>query len=147
MMPEFLPRLHFHRTQGDFGLADVLGFAALEEQLQQRRVRLEQGGSIILDPCEALTVIDVNSGHDTRGHDGRALRLRTNLQAACEIARQLRLRNIGGMVVIDFLRMKSPEDRQQVDVCLRALLDRDRASCKVHGFTAMGLFELMRTPH
>lgn len=145
LMPQFLPLLHFHRRTGDYGLAAVLGLADLDEQLTRRTVLLDGGGSIVIDRNEALTAVDVNSGRDTRGRSGRELRLRVNLQAATAVAGALRLRNIGGMVIIDFLRSENDEDRTRITASLQQALTRDRARHKLYGFTAMGLFELTRT--
>ncbi|NLM76815.1 MAG: hypothetical protein GX173_01835 [Ruminococcaceae bacterium] len=145
IMPEYLPLLHYQRPQGDFSLAAIYGLTNLTSQLHQHMIYLDQGGSIVLETTEAMTVIDVNSGRDIRGSNVRALRLRTNLKAAEAVARQLRLRNLGGMVVVDFLRMQEDDDRQEVENLLCDLLRLDRARSVVYGFTAMGLFELVRT--
>jgi len=144
-LPAALPLLHFQPESGGYGLADILGLADLEEHLTRRKVWLDKGGFIVIDTTEALTVIDVNSGKDTGGRSGQDLRLRTNLQAAAAVAAELRLRNTAGMIVIDFLRLASDDDNNQVDAALRRHLGRDRARCKCLGFTAMGLYELVRT--
>lgn len=145
LMPEFMPLLRYERPDGDFGLAAILGLATLTEDLKKRRVFLDNGGFIVIDRTEALTVIDVNSGCDIKGKSEADLRLRTNLLAAEEIARQLRLRNIGGMVLIDFLRLKRKEDQQRIEEALKNHFLRDRARVKLYGFSQMGLFELVRT--
>lgn len=145
LMPTALPLLHLQPAADLFGLADILGLADLDERLTRRKVWLDKGGFIVIDTTEALTVVDVNSGKDTSGHSGQELRLRTNLQAAAAVAAELRLRNTAGMVVIDFLRLLREEDKKQVDAALRRHLGRDRAKCKCLGFTAMGLYELVRT--
>lgn len=145
LMPQSLPLLQYRRREGDFGLAAITGLTDLDEQLNRRKVLLDSGGFIVIDQTEALTAIDVNSGRDIRGRTGQQLRLRTNLQAASAIARQLRLRNIGGMVVIDFLRSEQEADRTQIEGVLRQSLAPDRARLKLFGFSAMGLFELTRS--
>lgn len=144
-MPWAVPRLERYRPVGDFGLAAVLGLTDLAERLVRQKIWLDDGGFIWIDLTEALTVIDVNSGKDTHGRQDRDLRLRTNLQAAPEISRQLRLRNIGGMIVIDFLRIKDDEGQQAVADAMRAALRRDRAPHRLLGYTSMGLFEMTRT--
>lgn len=145
LMPQSLPLLQYQRREGDFGLAAIQGLADLDEQLNRRKIMLDSGGFIVIDRTEALTAIDVNSGRDIRGRTGQQLRLRTNLQAAVAVARQLRLRNIGGMIVIDFLRLEQESDRNQIEQQLRQSLAQDRARLKVFGFSAMGLFELTRS--
>ncbi|MDW7658624.1 MAG: ribonuclease E/G [Bacillota bacterium] len=145
LMPQSLPLLQYQRREGDFGLAAILGLTDLDEQLKRRTVLLDGGGFIVIDRTEALTAIDVNSGRDTRGRSGQQLRLRTNLQAAAVIAGQLRLRNIGGMVVIDFLRSTQEADLLQIEQTFRQSLEQDRARLKLFGFSAMGLFELTRS--
>jgi len=112
--------------------------------LYTRMVPLPGGGNIYIDRTEAMTVIDVNSASNISGNDVSETSLNTNLEAASEIARQLRLRNIGGIVVIDFIDMKSDEDRQKVIGSLTSEFKRDKARTMIMGFTRLGLLEMTR---
>ena len=115
------------------------------QKLLERRIWLPGGGFLVVDPCEAMTVIDVNTGKNTgKGADREALFLKTNLEAAQMIARLLRVRGIGGIVVIDFIDMESSSARNQVLSCLKTLALQDPVKCVVHGFTALGLVEMTR---
>ena len=111
----------------------------------QRKIWLDCGGYLILDRTEAMTVIDVNSGKFTGGKAGAEdAFLKLNLEAAREIARLLRLRNIGGIIIIDFVDMLSEESRAQVAEALRDALKDDPVKTVLHGFTALGLMEMTR---
>lgn len=145
LMPACLPLLSLYVPSQGYGLAAVLGLGDLDAALQRRKVWLDGGGFLVIDRTEALTVIDVNSGKDVRGHTNMALRQRTNLQAAAEIARQLRLRNLGGIIIIDFLDLEGDEARAELQLALSESLARDRAKCRLVGFTGLGLFEMART--
>ncbi|WP_245612703.1 Rne/Rng family ribonuclease [Kosmotoga pacifica] len=120
------------------------GIYEMLKVLYTRVVHLESGGNIIIDRTEAMTVIDVNSASDTSGNDVAETSLKTNLEAAAEIARQLRLRNIGGIIVIDFIDMKSDEARQKVIERLSEELKKDKARSYIMGFTKLGLLEMTR---
>lgn len=146
IMPDCLPLLNLHIPQAGYGLAAVLGVSSLPDDLRRRKVWLDSGGFLVIDQTEALTVIDVNSGKDTRGGESSELRLRTNIQAAAEVARQIRLRNTGGGIIIDFINLADDEDRAAVTQSLTQALARDRAAARVLGFTALGLLEMTRTP-
>ncbi|WP_349408018.1 Rne/Rng family ribonuclease [Pseudalkalibacillus sp. SCS-8] len=118
------------------------------EQVIQKALRpmqwLANGGQIQVDTTEALTVIDVNTGKFTGKQDRESAILETNLLAAEEAARQLRLRNISGMIVIDFIRMKEEEHKQKVQKRLHEHLQRDPVHTKIYGYTALGLMEVTR---
>src|SRR5512136_959186 len=119
----------------------------LEKQLEtiyERKVPLKSGGSIVIDPTEALVSVDVNSGRATQGRGMEETALRTNLEAAEEIARQLRLRDLGGLVVIDFIDMYDRKHNQEVERCLRNALKRDKARVEVSRISRFGLLELSR---
>ncbi|NWF56901.1 MAG: ribonuclease E/G [Syntrophaceae bacterium] len=119
----------------------------LEKQIEtiyQRRVPLQSGGSIVVDPTEALVSVDVNSGRATQGKGMEETALRTNLEAAEEIARQLRLRDLGGLVVIDFIDMYDRKHKQEVERSLRNALKRDKARMEVGRISRFGLLELSR---
>jgi ribonuclease G len=106
-------------------------------------VGLASGGDIVIEPTEALVSIDVNTGR-AQGRDLSGTVLQTNLEAAREIPRQLRLRGLGGIVVIDFVDMTSADHRQRVLQCLEAALRGDPARSRVVGWSALGLVELTR---
>lgn len=117
------------------------------QQLQQARERcipLKSGAALVIDPCEAMTVIDVNTAHFAHKGDRESAFLQVNIEAAAEIARILRLRRVGGIVVIDFIDMQQQAHRQQVLQALEQALLQDPAKCVVHGFTALGLVEMTR---
>jgi len=110
----------------------------------KKRVWLPCGGYLIIDYCEAMTVIDVNSGKMILGRELEETAFRVNLQAADEIARQLRLRDIGGIVMIDFIDMKLEENRKALLDHMRNAASRDRTQVSIEGMTRLGLMELSR---
>ena len=119
----------------------------IESQIEsafQREVRLPSGGAIVIDPTEALTSIDINSGRATKGADIEETALQTNLEAASEIARQLRLRDLGGLFVIDFIDMMSTKNQREVENRLRQELKMDRARVRTGRISRFGLLELSR---
>ncbi len=116
----------------------------LIDGIYERQVPLQGGGSIVLDKTEALTAIDVNSGRSTKGANQEETALHTNLQAAKEVARQLRLRDIGGLVVVDFIDMRSMKGRKKVEKELREAMKADRARSTVGRISANGLLEINR---
>ena len=117
--------------------------AAQRDKARQRRVWLRSGGNLVIDCCEACTVIDVNTAKSTAG-SSRTNQLGTNLEAAEEIARQLRLRNIGGIILIDMIDMEEERDRQRVLDALAEACAADRVKTVIHGFTHLGLVEMTR---
>lgn len=124
---------------------DPFALYQIDKQLHQalqRRVFLPSGGSLVLDPCEACLVIDVNSARDTtKGHD---VRLKTNLEAAELIPRLLRIRQAGGIILIDFIDMQQDAHREQVQQRLQEGLRQDSAASQVLGFTRLGMLEMTR---
>ncbi|MEC8858458.1 MAG: ribonuclease E [Pseudomonadota bacterium] len=119
----------------------------IENQIEsafQREVKLPSGGSIVIDPTEALISIDINSSRATRGSDIEETALNTNLEAADEIARQLRLRDMGGLVVIDFIDMASTKNQKEVENRMRDALEADRARVQVGRISRFGLLEMSR---
>ena len=110
----------------------------------QREVRLPSGGSIVIDPTEALVSIDINSARATKGSDIEATALQTNLEAADEIARQLRLRDMGGLVVIDFIDMNASKNQRAVENRVRDALEIDRARVQLGRISRFGLLEMSR---
>ncbi len=114
------------------------------DNIFQRQVKLPSGGSICIDETEALTAIDVNSGKNREGKDHPETILRTNLEAVDEIARQLKIRNIGGLIVLDLIDMRSRKDIQKVFSSLKESLADDRAKTKLCPVSALGLVEMTR---
>src|SRR6056300_485584 len=114
------------------------------ESAFQREVRLPSGGSIVIDPTEALVSIDINSAKATRGGDIEETALQTNLEAADEIARQLRLRDMGGLIVIDFIDMSANKNQRAVENRIRNALEIDRARVQVGRISRFGLLEMSR---
>ncbi|MBX3674123.1 MAG: Rne/Rng family ribonuclease [Burkholderiales bacterium] len=114
------------------------------ESAYRRDVTLPSGGAIVIDHTEALVSVDVNSARATRGHDIEQTAFNTNLEAADEIARQLRLRDLGGLIVIDFIDMESAKNQREVENRLRDALRHDRARVQVGKISRFGLLELSR---
>lgn len=119
----------------------------IEHQIETafaREVRLPSGGAIVIDHTEALVAVDVNSGRATKGADIEDTALKTNLEAADELARQLRLRDLGGLIVIDFIDMENPKNQREVENRLRDALRFDRARVQMGKISRFGLMELSR---
>ena len=126
---------------------NIFEYFGIENKIEkaiQKKVWLKNGGYLVIDPTEALTVIDVNTGKFVGGSNLEDTVLKTNLEAAEEIARQVRLRDIGGIIIIDFIDMDCSEHRQQVLDTLKAALKRDRTKTNVVGLTGLGLVEMTR---
>jgi ribonuclease E len=145
ILPDAVPLLSLSVPVGGYGLESALGLSGLDDAMRKRTVRLPSGGSIVIDRTEALHVLDVNSGKDVRRRPGDPLALRTNLEAAREAARQLRLRDLQGIVLVDFIRMKGDEERAAVAAAFREAAAGDRARVRAEGFTKLGLFEATRS--
>lgn len=120
------------------------GIAKDWERAQKRVVWLQSGAYLLIDETESVTIIDVNTGRSHRNWSKQKNAVMINREAAKEAARQLRLRNIGGMIVIDFLRMDSEQERRNIASELTDALKSDQRTTTLFGFTAMGLFELTR---
>jgi ribonuclease E len=114
------------------------------ESIFERNVRLPSGGSIVIDQTEALTAIDINSSKATKGSDIEETAFNTNLEAASEIARQLRIRDAGGLIVIDFIDMDSPRHQREVEERLKDALKADRARVQIGRISRFGLLEMSR---
>lgn len=114
------------------------------ERLTKRKVFLRSGGSLVIDETEALTVIDVNTSKNVGGNSLAETIIRTNVDAAGEIARQLRLRDIGGIIIIDFIDMNTARDKQAVVKALEMALKKDRSRTKISNITPLGLIEMTR---
>jgi ribonuclease E len=141
-MPNFVDRLHlydgkqpiFHKYQLDQEI----------DRIYKREVKLKEGGSIVIDPTEALVAIDVNSGNFRTDSNAEVSAYKMNLNAAREIARQLRLRDLGGVIVNDFIDMRQEKHRRGVERALRDAMDRDRARTKIMRTSPFGLIEMTR---
>ena len=119
----------------------------IESQIEtafEREVKLPSGGSVVIDPTEALVSIDINSARATKGADIEETALNTNLEAADEIARQLRLRDVGGLLVIDFIDMVAPKNQRAVEARMREALQEDRARVQIGRISRFGLLEMSR---
>ncbi len=141
-MPQVRARLE-HYT-GERPLFDLYNIETEIEKALSRRVDLKSGGYLIIDQTEAMTTIDVNTGGFVGSRNFDDTVFKTNLEAAQAIARQLRLRNLGGIIIVDFIDMASPEHRAAVLEEFRRALARDRTRVAVSGFTALGLVEMTR---
>lgn len=126
------------------GLMERHGLTVQRDKALQRRVWLPGGGNLMIDPCEAMTVIDVNTAKNTGRRDLEQTVLRTNLEAAAEIARQVRLRNLSGIIMIDMIDMQREEHREAVLAALREAFRADRVKTVIHGLTSLGLVEMTR---
>lgn len=136
-----------NRIQFYDGAAPIFETFGIQKQIDDafhRQVWLKCGGYIVIDETEALVAIDVNTGRNKGGRDVEKTILQTNLEAADEIARQLRLRNIGGLIIGDFIDMKSRKDQQAVYSLMKERLRRDKAKTHVLQLSALGLMEMTR---
>ncbi|MYM59920.1 ribonuclease E [Vibrio sp. OCN044] len=140
--PDFVNRVK--KYDGEVPLFSHYQIESQIESAFQREVRLPSGGSIVIDPTEALTSIDINSARATKGGDIEETALNTNLEAAEEIARQLRLRDLGGLVVIDFIDMTPVRHQREVENRLRDSVRLDRARVQIGRISRFGLLEMSR---
>jgi len=142
VMRDFSSKIKFYQDE-----TPLFSRYQIESQIEtafEREVKLPSGGSIVIDPTEALTSIDINSSRATRGADIEETALQTNLEAAEEIARQLRLRDIGGLVVVDFIDMGPARNQRDVENRMREALEADRARVQIGRISRFGLLELSR---
>jgi len=130
--------------KGDVPIFSHFDLETLIDQVYQTNVRLPSGAHIVIEPTEALVSIDVNSGKNVREKNIEETALKTNLEAAEEIARQLRLRDLGGIIVIDFIDMRNRAYRQQVEKRMRECLKKDRARTEIARISRFGVLELVR---
>jgi ribonuclease G len=140
--PELRSRVHLYKE--DTPIFDAYEIEKETEKILNRIVSLKKGGFISIDHTEALVAIDVNTGRYRGAKDQEETALKTNLNAAREIARQLRLRDLGGIIVIDFIDMELEENRKKVIDELRSALRRDRSRTKTLRVSEMGLVEMTR---
>ncbi|MFY8084072.1 MAG: Rne/Rng family ribonuclease, partial [Rubrivivax sp.] len=142
VMPETAGRVKRYRDD-----AALFSRFQIEHQIEtafSRTVNLPSGGAIVIDHTEALVAVDVNSARATRGGDIEETATRTNLEAADEIARQMRLRDLGGLIVVDFIDMEESKNRREVETRLRDALRNDRARVQFSSISKFGLLELSR---
>ena len=142
VQPLLLDRVRLYRQERP--LFERFGIDEAIEEALKPKVWLKSGGHIVINPTEALVAIDVNTGRFVGGHNLEETILHTNLEAVGEIVRQIRLRNLGGILVLDLIDMTVPEHRQQVFAALEEQLRRDRAKNKVLSISEFGLVELTR---
>ncbi|MCW3053419.1 MAG: RNAse [Chthonomonadales bacterium] len=140
--PNLRGRIHLY--DGAVPIFDHYKVEQEMDRLLRRKVFLKTGGSLVIDETEALTVIDVNTSKFTGGGSLQETIVKTNLDAAGEIARQLRLRDIGGIIVIDFIDMNNARDKQAVLKTLEAVLKKDRSRTKISNISPLGLVEMTR---
>lgn len=140
--PELKERVRFH--DDPVPLFDKYGIGEEVQRTFHRRVELPSGGHIVIEPTEALVSIDVNTGRYTGKRDPESTILKVNMDAAREIAKQLRLRDVGGIIVCDFIDMESQQNRDKVLHELRTYLGRDRARTKAFEVSGLGLVEMTR---
>ena len=140
--PSVLTRLQHY--SGERPLFDLYGVEQEIERALGRRVDLKSGGYLVVDQTEAMTTIDVNTGSYVHGRNFDDTIFKTNLEAAQAIARQLRLRNLGGIIILDFIDMENAEHKTAVMAELHKALSRDRTKMSISGFSALGLVELTR---
>ncbi len=142
VMPQQLPRLKMYTDP-----VPLFSRFQIESQIEsafRREVRLPSGGALVIDHTEALVSIDINSARATKGADIEETALNTNLEAADEVARQLRLRDLGGLIVIDFIDMEPARNQRAVEDRLRDALEQDRARVQVGKISRFGLLEMSR---
>lgn len=142
MRPDFLSRIKLYNDA-----VPLFSRFQIESQIEsayQREVKLKSGGSLVIDHTEALISIDINSARATKGSDIEETALQTNLEAAEEIARQLRLRDLGGLIVIDFIDMATSRNQREVEQRLRHSMAMDRAKVQISKISRFGLLEMSR---
>ncbi len=137
----------FKRINVELKQADVLDVYDIKKQmnkLEERKIWLNCGGFITIDKTEALTAIDVNTGKYTGNKSLEETIYKVNEEATYEIAKQLRLRDIGGIIIIDYIDMKNTKNKEKIEELLKEKLKEDRAKTQVEGFTKLDLMELTR---
>ncbi|WP_343154038.1 ribonuclease E [Buchnera aphidicola (Aphis aurantii)] len=140
--PDFINKIKLYT-----GEVPLFSYYQIESQINsafQRKVRLPSGGSIMVDSTEALTAIDINSARSTKGLDIESTAFNTNLEAVEEISRQLRLRDLGGLIVIDFIDMTALKNQKVIENKLREIVREDRARVQIGNISKFGLLEMSR---
>ncbi|MEC7643537.1 ribonuclease G [Idiomarina sp.] len=141
-IPELTQVLEYYR--GDRPIFDLFDIENEIQRALDRRVDLKSGGSLIIDQTEAMTTIDINTGAFVGHRNLEETIFNTNIEATQAIARQLRLRNLGGIIIIDFIDMQDEEHKRRVLHSLEQALNKDRAKTSINGFTTLGLVEMTR---
>ncbi len=141
-VPEMAPLIEHY--VGERPLFDLYGVEDEIQKALERKVQLKSGGYLIFDQTEAMTTVDVNTGAFVGGRNLEETIFKTNLEAAQSIARQLRLRNLGGIIIIDFIDMQDEEHKKQVLQALEKSLEKDRAKNAISGVSSLGLVEMTR---
>ena len=141
-VPEMNGKLEYY--PGDRPIFDLYDVENEGQRALERRVDLKSGGYLIIDQTEAMTTIDINTGAFVGHRNLEETIFNTNIEATQAIARQLRLRNLGGMILIDFIDMVEPDHKRRVLHSLEVATSKDRAKINIHGFTALGLIEMTR---
>ena len=140
--PDFVSRVTLY--QNSIPLFMYFDIEEVVESAFKRKIELPSGGTIVIDRTEALVSIDINSGRSTRNENIEETAVATNLEAAKEIAHQLRIRDLGGLIVIDFIDMNSEENQRKVENCLRIATKKDRARIQIDRISAFGLLQMSR---
>jgi len=143
---EYVPEMHskLEYYPGDRPIFDLNDVENEMQRALERRVDLKSGGYLIIDQTEAMTTIDINTGAFVGHRNLEETIFNTNIEATLAIARQLRLRNLGGMILIDFIDMTNNDHKRRVLNSLEAATSKDRAKINIHGFTSLGLVEMTR---
>ncbi|AXR08106.1 ribonuclease G [Salinimonas sediminis] len=141
-VPELNNKLDYYR--GERPIFDLYDVENEVQRALERRVDLKSGGYLIIDQTEAMTTIDINTGAFVGHRNLEETIFNTNIEATLAIARQLRLRNLGGMILIDFIDMVEPDHKRRVLHSLEVATAKDRAKINIHGFTSLGLIEMTR---
>ena len=142
VMPDYADRIQLYEDS-----TALFSKFKIENQIESaflREVQLPSGGVIVIDHTEALVSVDVNSSRSTKGRDIENTAFNTNIEAAREVAKQLRLRDIGGLIVVDFIDMENPKHQREVEDCLRDALKNDKARIQTGRISRFGLMELSR---
>ena len=143
VLPQYLDRIKFFDVT-EHSLFNHMGVESQVKSVFNREVTLCSGATIVFDPTEALTAVDINSARATKGSDIEETAYNTNLEAAKEIALQLQLRDIGGLVVIDFIDMSTEEHRQAIEKAMEVATQSDRARIQIGNISKFGLLEMSR---
>lgn len=143
LAPQNLRRIRFNR-KNELPLFQRFQVEAQLDKLHDTNVQLESGGYLVINPTEALVSIDVNSGKATKEKDLEETALKTNLEAADEIARQLRMRDLAGLIVVDFIDMEDPKNNQAVEKRMKEAMKDDRARVQIAKMSCFGLLEISR---
>ena len=143
---EYVPEMHskLEYYPGDRPIFDLYDVENEMQRALERRVDLKSGGYLIIDQTEAMTTVDINTGAFVGHRNLEETIFNTNIEATLAIARQLRLRNLGGMILIDFIDMTNNDHKRRVLNSLEAATSKDRAKINIHGFTSLGLVEMTR---